>query len=146
MPKQNEPQRDIGEQVFVSAFLANHVIPEVSEDVYQFTLEGVGWGWWTTERGFVEVDAADLFVMVHWVNARRGAYEVQIDVRDIDGEPIASPFYRELKEIPSQHYVSSWNVPLTGLVIPRGTYYLWVSVEDVPKTAVMLQVYGPDGP
>ncbi len=114
--------------------------------MFLFTLEGVGYGTWETEGNAVEMATADLFVMIHWVNARRGAYNIQIDIRDTSGKPIMAPVYNETIEIPNPHHIRQWNVPLTGLIIPTGFHYLWVSVEGVLKAPIVLRVFGSDEP
>lgn len=131
---------------YVSAFLTNHIIPEAPEDVQQFTLQGAGYGWWETQGNAVSLAAADLFLVIHWVGAQRGAYTIEIDIRDTAGTPIAEPFFNKIVEIPSPHHVYTFNVPLTGLVIPAGMHYLWVCVEGVLKAPVVLRVFGPDEP
>jgi hypothetical protein len=63
-----------GNHVYVSAFITNHAIPERPEAAGTlFTLRGAGYGYWETAGDAVELAAADLFVMVTWVNAPRGA-------------------------------------------------------------------------
>src|SRR5262245_61334709 len=120
----SQPSRSRADQVFVSAFVTNRLIPNAEEAVVQFTLEGLGYGDWETDGDAVEVASADLFVMVHWVGARRGAYTFQFEIRDQHGKALGPPFSTPTIEIPQPHYVYSWNLRLAGLVIPRGMNYL----------------------
>lgn len=141
----NNPPRG-RDRVFVSAFITNHTIPEeTNEGVTLFNLQGIGHGHWGTEGDAIEITEADLFVMVTWVGAPRGAYDVVTEVRSTTGDVLAG-VHQQLVEIPQPHYVYQWNVPLAGITLPKGMFYLWISVDGVQKAALPMRVFGPEDP
>lgn len=83
--------------------------------------------------------------MVNWVAAALGAYEIVTEVKDLDSRSLAV-LHREIVEIPEPHYAYQWNKPLKGLTLPKGMFYLWISVDGDPKVAIPLRVFGADEP
>lgn len=139
--------------IFVSAFITNHIIEEQADDVVQFNLKGVGWGYWATEGDAIQIGDASLFVQLHSILAKAGTYEIVTDLLNMDGTPVivldeqnrrVRPINRHLLEITGNDNVYSWTVNLHGLTVPIGSHYLSIAVRGATKAALLVQVYGPE--
>lgn len=132
--KQKEP-----DQIYVSAIVANKIISASRPDGF-ITLVDVGPNGWCTHGGAeIVVTEGEIFVTINFHTARRGAHPVSITVAGPKGE-VVHTLRTTTFEIPSVPHSVTFSVPLKGIVLPVGYYWLWVLVGGTRRTGTTLQV------
>jgi hypothetical protein len=133
------------DRIHVSAWVVDELQVHRTKPVH-FTMKGVGYGRWESDRQRFRIQSAQVVVMATWIDAPPVRCTVQLDVRDTEGQVIVPTFFTFDVVIPRPHFVYLWNVSLGGVTIPTGLSYLWASINGALKAPVALEVVAPVEP